>query len=253
MDKIKKLEVLIKHLEVALEESQRLLKEIEKEDNNQLMITSSETTPTTIIIDGTMWKIDPATEFYVSANGEVGIYECADRKMIHLKRYISSDGNLVIMLTKRTIRIHPMIARAWIDPLYKEKGFVVKFNDNNALNCSVDNIDIVQRNENNDDSKNMTRLSAVEVSQICTALVALDGDVPNVFRYAKTHIRKGIAYQTIVNIRDKKRHEEISDKFFYMTANDVLVPVVQIPEKTKEKIKHYVEEAIYKELADLRK
>ena len=253
MDKIKKLKALITNLETSLEEAQTLLKEIEEEDHNQLMITSSSETPATIIIDGTMWKMDPVTEFYVSANGEVGLYDCEDHKMIRLKRYISSDGNLVIMLTKRTVRIHPMIARAWIDPKYREKGFVVKFNDNNALNCSVNNIDIIQRNENNDDGKNMTRLSCVEVSQICTALVALDGDVPNTFRYAKTHIRKGIAYQTIVNIRDKKRHEEISDKFFYMTSNDVLIPVVQIPEKTKEQIKRYVEEAIYKELVDLRK
>lgn len=253
MNKIKKLKALITNLETSLEEAQTLLKEIEEEDHNQLMITSSSETPATIIIDGTMWKMDPVTEFYVSANGEVGLYDCEDHKMIHLKRYISSDGNLVIMLTKRTVRIHPMIARAWIDPKYREKGFVVKFNDNNALNCSVNNIDIIQRNENNDDGKNMTRLSCVEVSQICTALVALDGDVPNTFRYAKTHIRKGIAYQTIVNIRDKKRHEEISDKFFYMTSNDVLIPVVQIPEKTKEQIKRYVEEAIYKELVDLRK
>ena len=246
MDKIKKLETLIKHLEAALEESQILLKEIE-EDN------CAQTSQTTIIADGIMWKMDPVTEFYVSANGEVGLYDCTDHEMIHLKRYVSSDGNLLIRSTKRTIRVHPMIARAWIDPKYHEKGFVVKFNDGNALNCNVRNITVVQRNENNDDSKNMTRLSCVEVSQICTALVALYGDVPNTFRYARTHIRKGIAYQTIVNIRDKRRHEEISDKFFYMTSNDVLIPVVQIPEKTKENIKHYVEETIHKELADLRK
>lgn len=247
MDKIKKLETLIKHLEVALEESQRLLKEIE-EDN------SAQTSPeTTIIVDGVMWKMDPATEFYVSANGEVGLYDFADHKMIHLKRCISSDGNLVIKLTKRTIRVHPMIARAWIDPKYREKGFVVKFNDGNALNCNVNNIGIVQRNGNSADSKNTTRLSYVEVAQICTALVVFYGDVPNTIRYARTHIRKGIAYQTIINIRDKKRHEEISDKFFYMTANDVLIPIVQIPEKTKENIKRSVSDQIYKELADLRR
>ena len=99
----------------------------------------------------------------------------------------------------------------------------------------------------------MRRLSAFEVSRICAVLVALDGDVSKAFRYVRMHVRKGIAYQTIVNIRDKKRHEEISDKFFYMTSNDVLIPVVQIPEKTKEQIKRYVEEAIYKELVDLRK
>ena len=246
MDKIKKLETLIKHLEAALEESQILLKEIE-EDN------CAQTSQTTIIADGIMWKMDPATEFYVSENGEVGLYDFADHKMIHLKRCISSDGNLVIKLTKRTIRVHPMIARAWIDPKYQERGFVVKFNDGNALNCNVNNIGIVQRNGNNADSKNMTRLSCVEVSQICTALVVFYGDVPNTFRYARAHIRKSIAYQTIVNIRDKKRHEEISDKFFYMTANDVLVPVVHIPKKTKENIKRSVEEQIYKELVDLRK
>ena len=246
MDKIKKLETLIKHLEAALEESQILLKEIE-EDN------CAQTSQTTIIADGIMWKMDPATEFYVSENGEVGLYDFADHKMIHLKRCISSDGNLVIKLTRRTIRVHPMIARAWIDPKYREKGFVVKFNDGNALNCNVRNITIVQRNENNDDGKNTTRLSYVEVAQICTALVVFYGDVPNTIRYARTHIRKGIAYQTIINIRDKKRHEEISDKFFYMTANDVLVPVVHIPKKTKENIKRSVEEQIYKELVDLRK
>ena len=200
-----------------------------------------------------MWKMDPVTEFYLSASGEVGLYDSADHKMIHLKRCVSSDGNLVIKLTKRTIRVHPMIARAWIDPKYQERGFVVKFNDGNALNCNVNNIGIVQRNGNNADSKNMTRLSCVEVSQICTALVVFYGDVPNTLRYARKHIRKGIAYQTIVNIRCKKRHEEISDKFFYMTANDVLIPIVQIPEKTKENIKRSVEEQIYKELVDLRK
>ena len=99
----------------------------------------------------------------------------------------------------------------------------------------------------------MTRLSCVEVAQICTALVVFYGDVSNTIRYARTNIRKGIAYQTIVNIRDKKRHEEISDKFFRMTSNDVLIPVVQIPEKTKENIKRSVEEQIYKELVELRK
>ena len=247
MDKIKKLEALIKHLEAALEESQRLLKEI-KEDN------CAQTSPeTTIIADGIMWKMDPVTEFYLSASGEVGLYDSADHKMIHLKRCISSDGNLVIKLTRRTIRVHPMIARAWIDPKYQERGFVVKFNDGNALNCNVNNIDIAQRNGNNDDSKNMTRLSCFEVTQICTALVVFYGDVPNTFRYARTNIRKSIAYQTIVNIRDKKRHEEISNKFFYMTANDVLIPIVQIPEKTKEKIKRAVSDQIYKELVELRK
>lgn len=247
MDKIKKLEVLIKHLEAALEESQRLLKEIEEDNCAQ---TSPETT---IVVDGIMWKMDPVTEFYLSASGEVGLYDSADHKMIHLKRYVSSDGNIVIKLTKRTIRVHPMIARAWIDPKYREKGFVVKFNDGNALNCNVRNIAIVQRNENSDDSKNITRLSYVEVSQICTALVVFYGDVPSTVRYARAHIRKGIAYQTIVNIRDKKRHEEISNKFFYMTENDVLIPIVQIPEKTKENIKRAVSDQIYKELADLRK
>lgn len=246
MDKIKKLEALIKHLEAALEESQRLLKEI-KEDN------CDRASQTTIIADGIMWKMDPVTEFYLSASGEVGLYDSADHKMIHLKRCISSDGNLVIKLTRRTIRVHPMIARAWIDPKYQERGFVVKFNDGNALNCNVSNIDVVQRNENSDDSKNMTRLSCAEVNQICTALVVFYGDVPNTFRYARAHIRKSIAYQTIVNIRDKKRHEEISDKFFYMTANDVLIPVVQIPEKTKEHIKRAVSDQIYKELVELRK
>lgn len=251
MDKIKKLKALIANLETSLEEAQELLKEIEEEDRKQLMITSSSETPAAIIIDGTMWKLDPRTGYYVSASGKIGVYE--HNKMTLMKRYRSSDGYMTIRPTKKAYRIPPMVARAWIDPLYKERGFVVKFNDNNTFNSSVNNIDIIQRNENNDDSKNMTRLSVVEVSQICTALVALDGDVPNTFRYAKTHIRKGIAYQTIVNIRDKKRHEEISDKFFYMTSNDVLVPVVQIPEKTKEQIKHYVEEAIYKELVDLRK
>ena len=79
------------------------------------------------------------------------------------------------------------------------------------------------------------------------------GDVPSTVRYARAHIRKGIAYQTIVNIRDKKRHEEISDKFFYMTENDVLIPVVQIPEKTKENIKRAVSDQIYQELVELRK
>ena len=71
MDKIKKLETLIKHLEAALEESQILLKEIE-EDN------CAQTSQTTITADGIMWKMDPATEFYVSANGEVGLYDFTD-------------------------------------------------------------------------------------------------------------------------------------------------------------------------------
>lgn len=246
MDKIKKLEALIKHLEAALEESQRLLKEIEEGGYAQ-------TSQTTITADGIMWKMDPVTEFYVSANGEVGLYDCTDHKMIHLKRYVSSDGNIVIKIKGRTIRVHPMIARAWIDPKYQERGFIVRFNDGNAFNCSLRNIAIAQRNENNDDSKNVTRLSCVEVSQICTALVVFYGDVPSTVRYARAHIRKGIAYQTIVNIRDKKRHEEISDKFFYMTANDVLIPIVQIPEKTKEYIKRAVSDQIYKELVELRK
>lgn len=250
MDKIKKLKALIANLETALEEAQTLLKEIE-EDHNQLMITSSSETPAAIIIDGTMWKLDPRTGYYVSASGKIGVYE--HNKMTLMKQYISSDGYMTIRPTNKTYRIPPMVARAWIDPLYKERGFVVKFNDNNTLNSSVDNINIIQRNENSDDSKNMRRLSAFEVSRICTVLVALDGDVSKAFRYVRMHVRKGIAYQTIVNIRDKKRHEEISDKFFYMTSNDVLIPVVRMPEKTKEQIKRYVEEAIYKELVDLRK
>ena len=248
MDKIKKLEALIKHLEEALEESQRLLKEIEEEDREQRTVTEA---PAAIIVDDTMWKLDPRTGYYVSASGKIGVYE--HNKMTLMKRYVSSDGYMTIRPTKKTYRIPPMVARAWIDPKYHEKGFVVKFNDNNTLNCSVNNIDIIQRNENNDDSKNMTRLSAFEVSRICTVLVALDGDVANTFRYVRTHVRKGIAYQTIVNIRDKKRHEEISDKFFYMTSNDILIPVIQMPEKTKERIKRYVEEVIYKELVELRK
>ena len=98
MNKIKKLKALITNLETSLEEAQTLLKEIE-EDHNQLMITSSSETPATIIIDDTMWKLDPRTGYYVSASGKIGVYE--HNKMTLMKRYRSSDGYMTIRPTKK--------------------------------------------------------------------------------------------------------------------------------------------------------
>ena len=96
MDKIKKLEALIANLETVLKEAQELLKEIEEEDRKQRTVTEA---PAAIIVDGTMWKLDPRTGYYVSASGKIGVYE--HNKMTLMKRYISSDGYMTIRPTKK--------------------------------------------------------------------------------------------------------------------------------------------------------
>lgn len=239
--KIEELKTLVETLETTIQEVREIIENLEVESGKP------EGLKPVIFADKHLWKLDPRTGYYASAPGEIGIYDLESRMMRKMKRYISSDGYVSIRppRTRKCMRIHPIIARAWIDPKYYEKGFVVRFIDGNTYNASLNNIELTPRS-NDIYSKNRTRLSKYEVQQICIALIALRGDISKTLRFAKEYIRKGICYQVIVNIRNKTIYDEISDKYFNMISGE-FVPVYQVNAQVVQLIEQYVDEAMLTE------